>query len=83
MGKSTDFKFYLYTNLVGLLQKISLDFQAEKKSEFARNNSFLMLAYYTIERHINKKPNNGEWVVNRQSHFVLPTGSGNRFSIAF
>ena len=42
-----------------------------------------MLAYYTIERHINKKPNNGEWVVNRQSHFVLPTGSGNRFSIAF
>ena len=83
MGKSTDFKFYLYTStVVGLLLHLSR-LPSRKKSEFARKNSFLMLAYYTIERHINKKPNNGEWVVNRQSHFVLPTGSGNRFSIAF
>lgn len=51
--KSTDFKFYLYTNLVGLLLHLSR-LPSRKKSEFARKNSFLMLAYYTIERHTPK-----------------------------
>ena len=62
MGKSTDFKFYLYTNLVGLLLHLSR-LPSRKKSEFARNNSFLMLAYYTIERHTPKNLTmvNGWW----------------------
>lgn len=51
--KSTDFKFYLYTNLVGLLLHLSR-LPSRKKSEFARKNSFLRLAYYTIERHTPK-----------------------------